>query len=250
MTSATGHWQSLEIAGHACHAYEPAEPSPHGYAVLYLHCVGAVPLAEHPAFERLFDQYGLRCLAPVTGESWWTDRVSPQFDPAKSAERFLLDDVLPWLAEQWAVQPPRIGLLGVSMGGQGALKLAYKYPDKFPVAAAISPAIDYQQWVETGDPHLCAQYPDPEAARQDTATLHIHPLNWPRNQWFCCDPADELWHDGGDRLHMKLYSLGVPHTCDLETTAGGHSWQYYEHMAPAAVKFVHESLESERRRVV
>lgn len=249
MTSATGHWQTVEIGSHRGQIYEPPEPSPHGDTILYLHCVGVVPLAEHPAFERLFDQYGLRCLAPVTGESWWTDRISPQFDPDKSAEHFILGDVLPWLAETWDVRPPRIGLLGISMGGQGALKLAYKHPDTFPVAAAISPAIDYQQRVEAGDPHLTAQYNDPEAARQDTATLHIHPLNWPRHQWFCSDPDDELWHDGADRLRMKLFSLGVPHVCDLETTAGGHSWQYYEHMAPAAVAFVAEALQRERLRI-
>ena len=61
-------------------------------------------------------------------------------------------------------------------------------------------------------------YRDAEQARQDTATLHIHPLNWPRHQWFCCDPADYRWHDSADRLRMKLYSLGVPYECDLETT--------------------------------
>ncbi|MCA9234830.1 MAG: hypothetical protein KDA44_05140 [Planctomycetales bacterium] len=250
MTSATGRWQTIEIGGHACHAYEPPEPSPHGDTVLYLHCVNSVPLAEHPAFERLFDQYGLRCLAPVTGRSWWADRVSPDFDPAKSAEQYVLHDVLPWLGEQWGVRPPAVALLGISMGGQGALKLAYKHPNTFPVAAAISSAIDYQQWVDAGDPCLSQMYADPEAARQDTATLHIHPLNWPRQQWFCCDPADELWYDGNDRLRMKLYSLGVPHTCDLDTSAGGHCWEYNEHMAPAALEFIHQSLEHERLRVV
>jgi hypothetical protein len=46
-----------------------------------------------------------------------------------------------------------------------------------------------------------------------------------------------------------LYSLGVPHACDLETAAGGHGWEYYEHMAPAALRFIVEALERERLRV-
>ena len=121
---------------------------------------------------------------------------------------------------------PRLPL-GTSMGGQGALRLSYKFPDKFPIAAAISPAIDYQLRYNEGDETIPQMYPDPEAVRQDTATLHIHPLNWPRHQFFCCDPEDYRWWESANRLRMKLYSLGVPHVCDLETTGGGHGFDYY-----------------------
>ncbi|MGC3969431.1 MAG: hypothetical protein QM775_19350 [Pirellulales bacterium] len=119
------------------------------------------------------------------------------------------------------------------MGGQGALRFAFKHPGKFPIAAGISPAIDYQIRYYDGDWDTIAQmYADPEQVRQDTATLHVHPLNWPRNLWFCSDPADECWHESSQRLHMKLYSLGIPHEHDLETSHGGHSWEYYNFMAP------------------
>ncbi len=93
-------------------------------------------------------------------------------------------------------------------------------------------------------------YPDAEAARQDSATLHVHALNWPRHTWFCCDPQDSRWHDSGDKLHMKLFSLGIPHEHDLETSRGGHSFDFYNHMVPAAMQFVVERLERERLRVV
>jgi hypothetical protein len=49
---------------------------------------------------------------------------------------------------------------------------------------------------------------------------------------------------------MKLWSLGVPFECDLETTAGGHSFEYASHMAPRAIGFIVKSLEQERLRVV
>jgi S-formylglutathione hydrolase FrmB len=167
-----------------------------------------------------------------------------------TAERHLLDNVLPYIKATWDGAPPRIALFGTSMGGQGALRLAFKHPNTFPIVAGISPAIDYQTRIRDGDPVLRAMYGDVEAARQDTATLHVHPLNWPRNIWFCCDPADARWHESADRLRMKLYSLGIPHECDLESSAGGHSFDYYNHQAPAAIKFVVDRLERERLRVV
>jgi enterochelin esterase-like enzyme len=244
-----GTWSELTIAGHPCYAFTPAEPSPHGETVMYLHGVHLGRIDERPMFAELFDQYGLRCLAPVTQRSWWTDRICPEFDAEVSAERHVLDRVLPWLAERWDVTPPRIALLGTSMGGQGALRLAYKHPNVFPIAAAISPAIDYHLKLDEGDETLNQMYRDSEQARQDTATLHIHPLNWPRHQWFCCDPMDYRWHESAERLRSKLYSLGVPHTCDLETTRGGHGWEYYEHMVPTALAFIVEALERERLRV-
>jgi S-formylglutathione hydrolase FrmB len=251
MTDRAGAWSEIDVAGHVCHVFEPARPSPHGYVVVYLHCSRAGKLQAYPAFNAAFERHGLRVIAPATGRSWWTDRVWPKFDAAISAERYVLDRVIPYVAERWGAGPPQNALLGVSMGGQGALRMAYKHPNIFPTVAAISPAIDFQKRIDEGvDPGLEEMYRDTEDARQDSALLHIHPLNWPRNQFFCCDPTDYRWHDSVDRLRMKLWSLGVPFECDLETVAGGHSFEYCSRMAPKAIGFLAERLERERLRVV
>ena len=116
--------------------------------------------------------------------------------------------------------------------------------------AAVSPAIDYHLRMDEGDETLAGMYPDKEAARQDTATLHVHPLNWPRNLWFCCDPIDLRWHESAEKLRMKLAALGIPHEYDLETSGGGHGFEYYNRMAEKAVTFLVERLDSEQARVV
>jgi S-formylglutathione hydrolase FrmB len=251
MSNLGGSWEEIEVAGHTCRVFEPAAPSPHGFTVIYLHCSRSASLRGYSAFTCQFERYGLRVIEPVTGQSWWTSRIWPEFDSAISAEAYVHDRVVPYVAERWDARPPRLALLGVSMGGQGALRMAYKYPDMFPTVVAISPAIDYQKRIIEGiDPGLDAMYRDAEDARQDTATLHIHPLNWPRNQFFCCDPADLRWHDSADRLRMKLWSIGVPHECDLETSAGGHSFEYASHMAERTIGYIADRLEQERRRVM
>jgi S-formylglutathione hydrolase len=127
--------------------------------------------------------------------------------------------------------------------------MSFKYPQLFPIVAAISPAIDYYLRIDEGDETLGLMYPDREAARQDSATLHVHPLNWPRNIWFSCDPADLRWHESADRLRMKLAALGIPFEHDLETTGGGHGFDYYNRMAERAIGFIAARLESERLRV-
>jgi pimeloyl-ACP methyl ester carboxylesterase len=239
VTHSSGTWSVVELAGHDADVYEPAEPHPHGYVVVYLHGVHLNRLHDKPAFERQFARHRLRVVCPCA-----------EFDPAITAERYVVERVTAWIRRRWNVGPPRLALLGTSMGGQGSLRIAFKHPEQFPVVAAISPAIDYHLRMDEGDETLPLMYADKEDARQDTATLHVHPLNWPRSVWFCCDPNDVRWHESADRLRMKMAALGVPHECDLETSGGGHGFEYYNRMAERAVSFLVERLESERLRVI
>ena len=245
-----GTWTEESISGHSCDVYTPPRRSQHGYVVLYLHGVHLNRLHDKQPFIEQFDKHGLAVVCPHTQRSWWTDKICLEFDPRISAQRHVLENVLPFIETELSAKPPQIGLLGTSMGGQGALRLAYKFPQLFPVVAAISPAIDFQLRYNEGDETIPQMYPDPEAARQDTAILHVHPLNWPRHQFFCCDPEDYRWWDSADRLRMKLYSLGIPHECDLETNGGGHGFDYYNRMAARAVSFLADKLDEERRRIV
>lgn len=244
----SGTWEEVTVSGHPCDVYEPPQRNEHGYVVIYLHGIHLNKLNDKQPFIDQFDKHGLTAIAPVTQRSWWTDRICNEFDREITAEQHILKNVLPYIEQRWNSKPPRIALLGTSMGGQGALRFSYKHPDTFPVVAAISPAIDYQLKFYEGDETIPQMYPDPESVRQDTATLHIHPLNWPRHQFFCCCPTDLRWHESADRLRMKLYSLGVPHECDLETEGGGHGFDYYNFMAEHAVGFIAERLERERLR--
>jgi len=245
-----GRWLNESAGGYPCDVYVPATSNPHGYVIIYLHGIHLESLRDKSAFLTQLDHHGLPLVAPKTGRSWWTDRICPEFDPDVSAERHMVECVLPYVEERFSTAPPAVALLGTSMGGQGALRLAYKFPDKFPVVAAISPAVDFQIRWQEGDEILRQMYADAEAARQDTALLHIHPLNWPRHQFFCCDPEDERWFDSAERLRMKLGSLGIPHECELETRAGGHGFAYYGRMAEQAIGFIAKRLDQERMRIV
>ena len=178
---------------------------------------------------------------------WWSDR-----DAREPNVSWLRRELIEWVnGESGSALPPAV--VGFEAGGQGALRLAYRFPDEFPVVAAIRPAIDYHRCLQgeaptpTHEQTVRKLYGDAESARQDTATLHIHPLNWPRHQWFACGPNDRWW-DGADRLRMKLQSLGVMHECDLESDAARES-DYDAKTLAAAVDFVADRLGVERRRV-
>lgn len=248
-----GRWSTIDVDGRTCDLYEPSSPRRHG-AIVYLHdAAEPAPLPGSLALRAAVAASGLLVLAPRTGPSWWLDRVMPRFDRTVTPERFVLEHVRDAFERRFDIHPPAIALVGTGMGGQGALRISYRHPAVFPVAAAISPAIDFHVAMREVDLRddaasiepLWESYGDVERARQDTAILHVHPLNWPRHQWFASDPSDRDWHDGAVRLDSKLRALGIPHTALLSPFDRAAATT----VTAEAISFVVEALDQESRRL-
>jgi S-formylglutathione hydrolase len=241
------NWQQLNVAGKKADVFQPSA-SPR-FGLVFLHGIGLETLVDRPAFSEALGRLNLACVCPHGQRSWWADRVCPEFDAHKTAEQHVLHDVVPYMQQRWKLPPRGLGVFGISMGGQGALRLAFKHAQLFPAVAGIASALDYHEVYGQGAP-LDDMYDSKEQCRQDTALMHIQPFDYPPHIFFCIDPADAPWLRGNDRLHEKLSALGVEHTCDLTTEAGGHSWDYFNHMAAPAIEFLAAGLEKESRRLL
>ena len=204
----SGNWSEFDLAGHVCEWYEPPESSPHGDVVIYLHGVHLNRLHDKPAFLREFDRHGLRGGCPVH---------VVQLVDRSDLRRVRHDDHRRTLR---ARSRAPVDSRAFARRGRNASRCwarawegrgrshRLQASARFSVVAAISPAIDYHLRMDEGDETLPLMYSDREAARQDTATLHVHPLNWPRHVWFCCDPIHVRWHEIADRLRMKMSGAG------------------------------------------
>jgi pimeloyl-ACP methyl ester carboxylesterase len=243
----SGTWTTIELGGKPVDAFDP--PDKPRFGVIYLHPYGLEMIRDNPAFTAPLAELRLACLAPHGQRSWWADRVCPEFDLTISAEQHLLRFVVPHFEQRWGLRSRGVGVFGISMGGQAALRLAFKYPEQFPAAAGISSALDYHQLYGAGLA-IDEMYDSGEQCRQDTALLHIHPSRHPPHLFFCIDPDDYEWYRGNDRLVEKLNALGVVHQSDLQTRAGGHSWAYFNAVADRAIRFIAAGLEHESRRLL
>lgn len=170
-----GKWMQIEVGGKAVDVYEPAKKPRFG--ILFLHGIGLETLVDNPVYTRLLDTMNLACICPHGGRSWWSDRLCSEFDTRIAAEPFLLAEIVPLFKSRWNIAPPAIGVLGISMGGQGALRLAFKHPKVFPAVAGISSALDYYELYGTGLA-IDDMYDSRERCRQDTAIMHIPPLRF------------------------------------------------------------------------
>src|SRR5437764_8735015 len=135
-------WSRVEIAGKPADVFDPSAGRPRA-AVLFLHDLDGTSIADNPVFTRLLDELQFGCVGPWGDHSWWADRPCSDFDPAVTAEHYLLNAIAPFARERWGLGPRALALVGVGMGGQGALRLAFKHADTFPAVGARAPAIDH-----------------------------------------------------------------------------------------------------------
>ena len=240
-------WTQTTVSNKRVDLFDSDGERPPEFGVLFLHPVGGETLIDNVAYTDALNHHNLACCLPHGQRSWWSNRICSEFDTSQTAEAFLLDDVIPFMLNHWQLKA--IAIAGISMGGQGAIRLGFKYPERFPLVAGIASAFDFQELYGQGTP-LDAMYDSKEACRQDTAILQFDPRRTPEHIYFACDPLDAKWHRGNDRLHEKLTAYGIPHTVDLETEAGGHTWGYFDAKAAPMMQFVAEGLKQRTRRLL
>ena len=230
-------WSTTEIAGKRADVFVPQSASKPVGVVLFLHGYDGITLQENKSFTHELSKQNLIAVCPHGPHCWWTDAVYGPFDEIQSPIAFLAEQVPNYCQETWQIEPPRIAVCGIEMGGQGALQLTYRHARQFPIVVAISPKVDFETWWGHGT-SLDTIFDDREAARQRTAILHLHPLNYPKHQLLLCDPADAYCFDGVVTLASKLSSTGILFEHDFESSHGGYGWNYANAMAARAIDFI------------
>lgn len=77
---------------------------------------------------------------PSAGRSFYMDYK----DGSQKWEQFIVNDLLGHVRKDYNVAKSREGTLitGISMGGMGSLRIAFKHPDKFQAVASMEPGIE------------------------------------------------------------------------------------------------------------
>jgi len=156
-------------------------------------------------------------------------------DGTEKWETFLVGPFLAFLRENYNVRRDREGTLltGISMGGMGSLRMAFKYPDRFGAVAAMEPGIEpVLAWKEVRPKHrfwrddrlMEAAYGSPidEAyweANNPAAIAHHDPKRLKSaglQIYLECGDLDMFWlYEGTEFLHRILYDHGVLHEYHL-----------------------------------
>ena len=177
----TYQWYSKELQGDAKFSIYLPEQARAGEAcpaVFYL--AGLTCTEETFAIkahaQRLAAQLGLILVMPDTsprgenvakGDSWdlglgagfYINATQAPWAEHYRMESYIADELYFAVLEHFPIQKGRIGIMGHSMGGHGALTLAWKYPEKFKSVSAFAPICAPSQcaWGEKAFSHYLGE---------------------------------------------------------------------------------------------
>jgi S-formylglutathione hydrolase FrmB/lysophospholipase L1-like esterase len=158
---------------------------------------------------------------------WYLD--SPLM-PESQYESYIMKDLLPDVAARLPVHESARGMMGLSMGGHGAMILAARHPGVFQSASSLSGILKIsnhgEKWEIERRLGPLSEFPERWKAHSvwDQAEAY-KPANI--RLLFDCGEDDTGTGAIGDNrlLHERLVELGIPHV--WREHAGTHSWQYW-----------------------
>ncbi len=185
-------------------------------------------------------------VTPAGGSSFYINSLGGDF----RYEDFFLREFLPMVEKRYRVRTGRTfrAMGGISMGGYGALRMAFRHPDLFGSVSAHSamlierlPAISASNSQASGRLRV---FGDVFGAPVDRGFWEANnPLALVRTTdlgrlkiYFDCGSEDDYgFYVGAQALHDQLASRRVNH--EFHLYPGGHNWRYFTEQLPASLQF-------------
>jgi pimeloyl-ACP methyl ester carboxylesterase len=218
-------------------AYPPARrPGGELPLVVMLHGFGGnhtdalVGMSPAQAVALKVDGKALAPMALVTvdgGSGYWNPH--PGDDPMA----MVIDELIPRCQRLGLGQPPRrIGMMGISMGGYGALLFAEKYPQLIVAVAAISPAI-WTSYAQAKAANAGA-YASAAFDANDTIT---HAASLARTPVRVASGYDDPFHPG-----VQALARALPPGAVVDFGQGCHTGPFFIEQEPPSLAFLARHL--------
>lgn len=210
----------------------------HGYSGNYSDWIRKVPVIASYA-----DQYKVIIVCPDGGfAGWYFD--SP-VDKKSQYETFITGELLPWVDKHYPTFSARSkrAILGLSMGGHGALYLAIEHQDLFGAAGSMSGAVDITALAGSFDiAKLLGPYSQFPKRWEAHSVLYLtHKLVNDSLKIIIDCGSDDFLYQQNLALHKKLLYDKIDH--DFITRPGAHTWDYWANSVQFELLFMHHFFE-------
>jgi S-formylglutathione hydrolase FrmB len=196
--------------------------------------------------------YNFIIVCPEGGNHWYTD--NPSFEK-HFYESYLLNELIPDVEKRFRVKNERTSraIGGLSMGGYGAFKFAFRQPDLFCSAYSMSGAFDIRSFLENKEnlwdelyPSVAEAYKDQDRKSIDDEDLFKLAENLAGENseslpflYFDCGIEDSFL-EINRKFSKLLTKLDIRHL--YREFPGGHDWIYWNRRIKSVLKLVDENL--------
>jgi S-formylglutathione hydrolase FrmB len=196
-------------------------------------------------------------VTPAGGASFYIN----SHDGKRRYEDFFLQEFMSGIEKRYRALTQRKsrGIAGISMGGYGALHIAFRHPQLFSAVGAHSAAlIENMPNISARDSRQLSRL----RVLGDAFGSPFDPAFWNQNDpvtiartanlaglkiYFDCGSEDDYGFDGGaDALDKLLTSRHIQH--EFHLYPGGHNWIYFAEHLPALLEFHFHVFELARAR--
>lgn len=203
-----------------------------GLPVLYLlHGHGgnyADWITKDKELDEYADRYNMIIVCPDGGvNSWYFDSpVNKDF----RYETYVSKELVTWVDKNYKTIKDRSGraITGLSMGGHGALYLAFRHQDVFGAAGSMSGGVDIRPFPRNWElsQRLGTYAENPENWNENTVINMLHLLT-PGSLALIIDcGTGDFFYEVNVKLHEKLKYRNIPH--DFISRSGSHTWDYWK----------------------
>lgn len=203
------------------------------FPVLYLlhgatGCYGDWPRKAN--LDSLVNQYEVMIVCPDGQDSWYFD--SP-IDPTMQFETYVSKELVAYIDSHYRTHANRYmrAITGLSMGGHGALFLAFRHPDVFWSCGSMSGNMDITQFPESWHiKNRLGSYADNKQRWHDHAVCNLvdqvkNSTLKPAQNIIIDDGLNDIFIKNNIALHEQLVEKGIDH--DFTVRPGRHSWDYW-----------------------
>lgn len=206
----------------------------HGHSGRYSDWINNVP-----DITTWVDHYKFIVVCPDGGySSWYWDSVE---DKKFQYETYISKELVEWVDNNYHTIKDRNSraITGLSMGGHGALYLAFKHQDVFGAAGSMSGGVDIRPFPNNWDiaKRIGAYAEYPERWEKHTVINMLHLLR-PNGLALMVDcGVDDFFFTVNENLHQQLLERNVKH--DYVVRSGKHDWNYWRNSLPYQLLFMH-----------
>jgi S-formylglutathione hydrolase FrmB len=166
-------------------------------------------------------------------------------------EEYLIGELMPDIFGRFKLDPARMGIMGISMGGHGALTLAIKNPGLFKSLGSLSGVTDIashgqglslDRFLRLED--VLGPYNRAGGLWQDNSAYHLTRRNPEllkgKNIYLSVGLSDKLVLAENRQYSRLLKDLGIVH--EYREESGGHSWTLWSQELPKQLVFMKDTL--------
>ncbi len=187
-------------------------------------------------------QYGVIIVCPDGQDSWYFD--SP-IDPNFQFETYVVHELRNYVETHYRTinHPKYRAITGLSMGGHGALWLAWRHPDVYGSCGSMEGGVDIYNFPNRWKVNeRLGEFDSNKEVWREHSVMSLVPTLEPGQNIVIDAGKNDIFIEANNALHEALDKQGIPH--DYTVRPGRHSWSFWVNALDYQMLFFYKAFNS------